>query len=116
MSSAFYDQVIASNILHNTKYLGNSKGIVRNVTSEQIMFIDTMAREEDIFDSPFFDKQRSVAEMEIRKLSSKNEANNADPCPRCGGARYNIDKQTRSSDEARSFYIKCGTCGLTQSE
>lgn len=116
MSDNFYDQVIASQVLFNIRQLGNSKGPIKTVTDEQLYYVNTMRNKEDIFNTPFFDKQRKVAEMEIKKLSSKNEANNADPCPRCGGARYNIDKQTRSSDEARSFYIKCGTCGLTQSE
>lgn len=113
----YYDQMIFLNIMYVTKMTENNKGILTSVTEEDYHFLQNKIETEDqIFDTPFFDKQRKVAEMEVKKLSGKNEANNAEPCPRCGGARYNIDKQTRSSDEARSFYIKCGSCGLTQSE
>lgn len=116
MSSNIYDQTFALNIMYISNLTGNSKGFEEPVTAKDYSFVENMSKKEDIFDTPFFSKQKKISEMEIKKLSGKNEANNAEPCPRCGGARYNIDKQTRSSDEARSFYIKCGSCGLTQSE
>lgn len=116
MTSNIYDQTFAVNIMYVSNVTGINKGFEEPLTLNDYNFASAMTKKEDIFDTPFFSKQRKVAEMEIKKLSGKNEANNAEPCPRCGGARYNIDKQTRSSDEARSFYIKCGSCGLTQSE
>lgn len=116
MATPIYDQIPCLNIMYVTKSLERYDGHLKSVTIQDYNFIQNMTDEKDIFDSVFFDAQRKVSEMEIKKLSGKNEANNAEPCPRCGGARYNVDKQTRSADEARSFYIKCGTCGLTESE
>lgn len=89
---------------------------IKNNKKHHSDFLRSIENDKDIFESKIFEPQRKIKEMEIQKLAGKNEANNAPPCPRCGGDRYNIDKQTRSGDEARSFYIKCGTCGLTQTE
>lgn len=110
------DKIICLNIMYITNKLNRNDGIVKDIKESDYNLVANMQDDENIFNSIFFDKQREVNEMEVKKLSGKNEANNAEPCPRCGNARYHVDKQTRSQDEARSFYIKCGTCGLTVTE
>lgn len=116
MSTTNYDQGIALYQMYVINHTKNQDGIIKDLTEEQYNFVRDMKNEEGIFDSIFFKEQRKISEMEVEKLSGRNEANNASACPRCGGERYNVDKQTRSFDEGRSFYIKCGTCGLTESE
>lgn len=110
------DKLICSNIMFVTQKLGKYDGKLKSFTVEDYNLVLNMQNDEEIFNSVFFNKERKISEMEIKKLSGKNEANNASACPRCGSARYNVDKQTRASDEARSFYIKCGVCGLTEME
>ena len=110
------DKNININIMLLMNKLNKTNSLLKTVTVEDYNFLTSIENDEDIFDTCFFEKQRKVHEMEIERLSNKNVSSDVEPCPRCGGVRYRMDKQTRANDEARTFFIKCGTCGLQETE
>lgn len=70
--------------------------------------------EEDLFDTVIFEQQQKINDMKIKKLSGKNETNNAEKCPKCKSDRYYVDEQRKAGDEPRNFEIRCPTCNLVQ--
>jgi len=62
------------------------------------------------YDCKVFAENAKLKEMVLKKLSGKNEANTAPPCPRCGSDRYSISAQRRSADEPMNHEIHCPTC------
>lgn len=83
-----------------------------NNAKEMYIFLSQITSEEDLFDTVIFEKQRKINDMKIKKLSGKNEANNAPKCPRCKSERYYLDEQRKAGDEIRNFDIVCPNCNL----
>lgn len=70
--------------------------------------------EEQFFNLNIFKNQQKTYDMMVKKLSGKNEANNAPKCNKCGSDRFYLDRQTRSADEERNFEIHCPGCNSIQ--
>lgn len=84
-----------------------------NQARQHYQKLSQVKSEDEIFDSVIFERQRKISNMKVKKLSGKNEANNAPKCPRCGNERYYLDEQRKAGDEIRNFEIKCPSCRLT---
>jgi DNA-directed RNA polymerase subunit M/transcription elongation factor TFIIS len=93
-------------------YLDGMKDSNSTIAKQMYYELSQTSSEENLFDSVVFQKQRKINDMKIKKLSGKNEANNAPKCPRCGNERYYLDEQRRAGDEIRNFDIVCPSCNL----
>lgn len=87
--------------------LGKSK-------EESIFLTSTVVSVDDFFDLPIYKKNKDINNMMIDKLSGKNADNNEPPCPRCGGERIFLRRQTRASDEMANNELHCLSCNLVQ--
>lgn len=74
----------------------------------------TTQNNNEFFELPIFDEYKKTYDLMIAKLSSKNEANNAPKCGKCGSDRFYVDLQRRSGDEERNYEIHCPSCGSIQ--
>lgn len=88
------------------------------LTDEEIQELEIqlpkIKNNEQFFELSIFKENIKIYNMMIKKLSGKNEANNAPPCGICGSDRFYVDLQRRSGDEARNFEIHCPGCNSIQ--
>ena len=81
---------------------------------QDIYLLRSAVTKEDFYKSKVYRINQEMNDKTIKKLSGKNEANTAPPCPKCGSERYKVTAQRRASDEPMNHEITCPSCSAVE--